>query len=226
MRDRFKALGYKTLYFTPTLYTAEFVESEVCSMALRVLGHHFVTFQATRRRFFSTEVREYLAAQGLDEKVTNGVIKAFPGGRASLSDVKALGSGGLKALVATIERENSLQKKPQTMIDVNISSPFEGISMKKSVPVNTTFYQLAKKDDEVADYMECACSGVAACSTCHVIVDPEWFEKLPPAEEDELDMLDLAWGATPTSRLGCQIKFTKALDGLKVSLPEKTNNLF
>ncbi len=180
----------------------------------------------TGRRFLSKEVREYLATQGISEKVANGVIKAFPGGSAGLSDVKALGAAGLKALVATIERENLLHSKPFTTIDVHVRAPFDSISITKSVPVNTTFYQLAKKDDEIAEYMECACSGVAACSTCHVIVDPEWYEKLPPAEEDELDMLDLAWGVTPTSRLGCQIKFTKALDGIKVSLPEKTNNLF
>lgn len=199
-------------------------QSQNFSNAIPVLYQTMIS--TTGRRFFSKEVRDYLASQGIGEKVANGVIKAFPGGRASLSDVKALGSGGLNALVATIEREHSLQSKPPTMIDVHISPPFEGISIKKSVPINTTFYQLAKKDDEIADYMECACSGVAACSTCHVIVDPEWFEKLPPAEEDELDMLDLAWGVTPTSRLGCQIRFTKALDGLKVTLPEKTNNLF
>ena len=195
-------------------------------MASCVLRQQFAMLLITGRRFFSKEVREYLALQGINEKVANGVLKAFPGGSASLSDVKALGSGGLKALVETIERENLLHSKPFTMIDVHVRPPFDSISIKKSVPVNTTFYQLAKKDDEIAEYMECACSGVAACSTCHVIVDPEWFKKLPPAEEDELDMLDLAWGVTPTSRLGCQIKFTKALDGIKVSLPEKTNNLF
>ena len=53
-----------------------------------------------------------------------------------------------------------------------------------------------------------------ACSTCHVIVAPEWFEKLDDASEDEEDMLDLAFGLTATSRLGCQLIMTEALDGL------------
>jgi 2Fe-2S ferredoxin len=64
-----------------------------------------------------------------------------------------------------------------------------------------------------------------ACSTCHVIVDPEWFGRLDPASEDEEDMLDLAFGLTRTSRLGCQIIITEALDGLVVRLPKATRNL-
>ena len=63
------------------------------------------------------------------------------------------------------------------------------------------------------------CGGVCACSTCHVIVDPEWHELLREASEDEEDMLDLACGLTATSRLGCQIRLTPALDGLTVALP-------
>jgi 2Fe-2S ferredoxin len=72
--------------------------------------------------------------------------------------------------------------------------------------------------------MEGACEGSMACSTCHVIVDEHWFDRLSPAEEDEEDMLDLAWGVTPTSRLGCQIVITDALDGLVVALPRETSN--
>ncbi len=72
--------------------------------------------------------------------------------------------------------------------------------------------------------MEGACEGSMACSTCHVIVDEQWFDRLSPAGEDEEDMLDLAWGVAPTSRLGCQIVVTDALDGLIVALPRETNN--
>jgi len=57
------------------------------------------------------------------------------------------------------------------------------------------------------------------CSTCHVIVDPIWFDKLPAATEDEEDMLDLIPSVTETSRLGCQVKITAALDGLTLKLP-------
>lgn len=73
--------------------------------------------------------------------------------------------------------------------------------------------------------IEGACEGQMACSTCHVIVDREWFGKLPPIEEEEDDMLDLALGPTPTSRLGCQLLLTEALDGLTVRLPPGTRNM-
>ena len=73
--------------------------------------------------------------------------------------------------------------------------------------------------------IEGACEGSLACSTCHVIVDPEWYEALQEASEDEEDMLDLAFGLTHTSRLGCQIIITEELDGLVVRLPANTRNM-
>jgi ferredoxin, 2Fe-2S len=73
--------------------------------------------------------------------------------------------------------------------------------------------------------IEGACEGSLACSTCHVIIDPEWYELLNEATEDEEDMLDLAFNLTNTSRLGCQIIITEELDGLTVRLPAATRNL-
>ena len=73
--------------------------------------------------------------------------------------------------------------------------------------------------------IEGACEGSLACSTCHVIVDPAWFARLEEPSEDEEDMLDLAFGLMPTSRLGCQIVITQELDGLTVTLPAETFNL-
>jgi 2Fe-2S ferredoxin len=72
--------------------------------------------------------------------------------------------------------------------------------------------------------IEGACEGSLACSTCHVIVDTGWFKQLENPTEDEEDMLDLAFGLTQTSRLGCQIVMTDALDGLVVKLPAATRN--
>lgn len=72
--------------------------------------------------------------------------------------------------------------------------------------------------------IEGACEGSLACSTCHVIVDPAWFDKLSKPSEDEEDMLDLAFGLEKTSRLGCQIVMSEALDGLVVRLPSATRN--
>ncbi len=73
--------------------------------------------------------------------------------------------------------------------------------------------------------IEGACEGSLACSTCHVIVEPEWYELLKTATEDEEDMLDLAFGLTQTSRLGCQIIMSDELDGLTVALPSATRNM-
>jgi 2Fe-2S ferredoxin len=73
--------------------------------------------------------------------------------------------------------------------------------------------------------LEGACEGSLACSTCHVIVAPEWFHKLEPASDEEDDMLDRAFGLTATSRLGCQLIVTSDLDGLEVTIPEYSINI-
>ncbi len=63
------------------------------------------------------------------------------------------------------------------------------------------------------------CNGSMACATCHVIVDPQWSDRLPPPTEAEEATLDTLFNLTPTSRLGCQIRLHRALDGLRVALP-------
>jgi ferredoxin len=73
--------------------------------------------------------------------------------------------------------------------------------------------------------LEGTCEGQMACSTCHVIVAADWFERLPPASEEEEDMLDFAAGARRTSRLSCQIELTAQMDGLTVSIPAESNDL-
>jgi ferredoxin len=72
--------------------------------------------------------------------------------------------------------------------------------------------------------LEGACEGVMACSTCHVIVDPEDFAKLPPASEEEEDLLDLAAHASRTSRLACQILLTADMESLSVRVPPEARN--
>lgn len=72
--------------------------------------------------------------------------------------------------------------------------------------------------------LEGACEGSLACSTCHVIIDADWFDKLNEPSEDEEDMLDLAFGLEETSRLGCQIVMDQSLDGLVVRLPSGVRN--
>ena len=65
------------------------------------------------------------------------------------------------------------------------------------------------------------CGGSMACATCHVYVDNNWFEKIPKAEDAEIDMIDMAFEPKKNSRLSCQIIVSDELDGLKVTTPEK-----
>lgn len=62
------------------------------------------------------------------------------------------------------------------------------------------------------------CGGACACATCHVYVAPEWYAKLPPPSDAEIDMLDMALAVEPTSRLSCQIGCSPELDGISVTV--------
>jgi len=98
----------------------------------------------------------------------------------------------------------------------------DGTRREVDAPLGLSVLEIAHKHG--VD-IEGACEGSLACSTCHVIVEPDWYELLKEASEDEEDMLDLAFGLTQTSRLGCQIIMTEELDGLTVKLPQATRNL-
>ena len=98
----------------------------------------------------------------------------------------------------------------------------DGTRNEVDAPVGLSVLEIAQRND--ID-IEGACEGSLACSTCHVIVEPEHYGRLPKASEDEEDMLDLAFGLTRTSRLGCQIRMTEEIDGLTVSLPAETVNM-
>jgi len=74
--------------------------------------------------------------------------------------------------------------------------------------------------------LEGACEGSVACSTCHVILESDVYDLLEEPSDDENDMLDLAFGLTDTSRLGCQVKVTKETDGLVAQLPAATRNMY
>lgn len=91
-----------------------------------------------------------------------------------------------------------------------------------SSPIGLSILEVAHKNN--VD-LEGACEGSLACATCHVIVDEEFYNKLESPTEPEEDMLDLAFGLTHTSRLGCQIILTKELDGIRVKLPLATRNI-
>ena len=89
----------------------------------------------------------------------------------------------------------------------------DGNRKEVEAPVGLSVLEIAHRND--VD-IEGACEGSLACSTCHVILEADWYTKLEDASEDEEDMLDLAFGLTETSRLGCQIIMNDDLDGLRL----------
>jgi ferredoxin len=107
------------------------------------------------------------------------------------------------------------------MVDVTFVTA-EGQSVTRTGAVGARLLEIGQAAGMA---LEGTCEGQMACSTCHVIVDPEWFSLLPPASDDEEDMLDLAAGVARTSRLSCQITLTEALDGLKVRIPEVSRDM-
>jgi ferredoxin len=75
--------------------------------------------------------------------------------------------------------------------------------------------------------LECACEGSLACSTCHCVFDKELYKiigKHHEISDDENDMLDLAYGLTATSRLGCQVKVIEEMNGATLEIPEENRN--
>ena len=103
-----------------------------------------------------------------------------------------------------------------TFVEIN------GTRHEVDAPVGLSVLEIAHANDIS---LEGACEGSLACSTCHVVVSADDYERLSEATEDEEDMLDLAFGLTHTSRLGCQIIMSDELDGLTVSLPSETRNM-
>ena len=108
------------------------------------------------------------------------------------------------------------------MSNVTIVFVVSGKTKQFKVPIGTTVLEAVHQNNIS---LEGACEGSLACSTCHVIVDPKYYNILPCPTEDEEDMLDLAFGLTSTSRLGCQIVMNQELDGLVVYVPNETRNI-
>lgn len=116
---------------------------------------------------------------------------------------------------------NSSANKAET-----VKFTFVYVNGKKEVPVEA---EIGKHILEVAHQfdvdLEGACEASLACSTCHVYIEQDLYDKLPAPKTDEEDLLDLAFGLSHTSRLGCQVKITKEFEGTKISIPSATRNL-
>jgi ferredoxin len=102
------------------------------------------------------------------------------------------------------------------MTRVRFLRPDGQLDREVDAPVGTNLLDLAQANDQP---LEGSCEGAMACSTCHVIVAKEDFDRLPPASEEEDDLLDLAAHVTRTSRLACQLMLAADLDTLTVRMP-------
>ena len=181
----------------------------------------------------SQAVLDYLIiSRGYSIEVAEGMVKAirsFNSSELSVEKVKSFANSTLKALSESVQREillsNQQLQRDTISIKINIPREHRHFYIHDAI-VGTSFYDLCQTNKELAAYLECACNGIAACSTCHVIIHPQFYSQLPLPEESELDMLDLAKGPTTTSRLGCQMRFTVDLDGLEVDIPDEANNLY
>lgn len=138
---------------------------------------------------------------------------------------------GLEALAGACEQELAkmegrklirfLVQPPQETAEPFFCEGYEGMTITDVVNHGTGL-----NANLLGEHIECACSGTMACSTCQLIVHPEWFAKMDPPSEAEMDMIDLAYEPEETSRLGCAIVLTPELEGLKVQIPSGSNNLF
>ena len=114
-----------------------------------------------------------------------------------------------------------------TQNDNKVSFTFKYLSDGTEVKVTADIGKnILKTAHENKIDIEGACDCSLACSTCHIILNQKIYDSLPPAEEVEDDLLDLAFGLTHTSRLGCQVKLTKEFEGQIIEIPSATKNLY
>ncbi|KAL6655519.1 hypothetical protein ACP70R_006345 [Stipagrostis hirtigluma subsp. patula] len=130
-----------------------------------------------------------------------------------------------KVVIASWKCQISLSKMRKCCNVIEISVTFvdkDGEEKLVKVPVGMSMLEAAHENDIE---LEGACEGSLACSTCHVIVtDVNYYNKLEDPMDEENDMLDLAFGLTETSRLGCQVIASPELDGIRLALPAATRN--
>ena len=107
------------------------------------------------------------------------------------------------------------------LININFITP-DNEKIKVKVEPGTSVLEAAHQNSLP---LEGTCEGSLACSTCHVIMESEYFNLLDELEEEEQDMLDCAYAVTNTSRLGCQVIITKELEGATFSIPGRTRNI-
>lgn len=198
-------------------------------------------------RCFSTkEALVFLKERGYSKGLSKGIVHSLlqPGtgiSETSVFDTVVTLAGayeigedaGLVPLAKTVEIELAIQRG-KSDVYFNFKLPdskgyllckgLEGMNLKDVIE-----FGRSENSEVLGEYLECSCSGIMACSTCHIYISSEWYNKVNsvcPLTEAETDMIDLAFEPKSTSRLGCQIKLHKSIDGFEFEVPKDALNLF
>ena len=184
---------------------------------------------------------KFVEERGYEPVIAEGVVKALSkpewgsnaGGLLTLATRLAgrweVGEdAGLHSLAKAIEREMAV-RTGRELVKFQVV-PSRGPAFECEALEGMSLKDVAEFGDGpgaelLGEHLECACAGVMACSTCHVQVDDAWLAAVGEATEAEEDMLDLAYGRSDASRLGCQLVLAPALRGLVVHIPGGVNNM-
>eukprot|EP00960_Hanusia_phi_P038403 753411-Hanusia_phi.AAC.3 len=163
------------------------------------------------------QAREFLAMLKYEPRISQGIIATVKSSGANLMEtIRSLAGrwevgedGGLVALAKAVEVEMAT-KEGKKLVKFFVKVPHASFEFECEGLEGMTLREIAQHGEGegaqlLGEYIECACSGVMACSTCHVIVDPAWIDRVGYPEVAEQDMLDLAYEPCDTSRLGCQV---------------------
>jgi len=116
-----------------------------------------------------------------------------------------------------------LMRHPRWQVTCTFIQEKDGVSRTVKGHVGMNVLRVAQAHEVE---LEGACECSLACSTCHVILEHDLYERLPEPSDDENDMLDMAFGLAETSRLGCQVIVTEDMEGTVFRIPAATRNMY
>eukprot|EP00979_Chaetoceros_neogracilis_P013367 scaffold3797_cov267-Chaetoceros_neogracile.AAC.21 len=194
-------------------------------------------YRCNTLRFHSTseedETTSYLYSLGYsDPALQEGMkdaLKGVFGNLITADKLRSIGNPGLEALSKSVQEQLQLHDPNAFFGTVHVQIPHHNYGFELKMREGENFMVCATEGEGrelLGEYLECACGGNMSCSTCHIILDEESYSKLDPPCKAELDMLDLAFGTTDTSRLGCNIIMSKELDGMTITIPSGVNNMW
>jgi ferredoxin len=183
--------------------------------------------------------KKWLKDKGYSSESIATIVNSFDqrniGSTLSVSLLEKLGEVGVASYYSALMR----QKQPSMPADNNINKYINvhfrpprtsgnntSNMLTIKARVNESLQDCIQNNPQLASYLECACGGIAACSTCHVYVDAPWISKVNTMEEAEQDMVDLAANVADNSRLGCQVILSESCDGIVFEIPSTHNNLY